>query len=219
MGTDDTLQFIFRSEGVASLACTVFIYKWYRQSTLLNLLDSYCPKGKSGNMLQFKKSSDPDFLNYKHIDHLLNLILKEQVNQRLDLSAINAMIKRLQADSGTQRQVDDFYDETSPQTDPDDQKDLDQLVIKTAVKPGRPKLPSKRPFGAIYDVAKEFAKEYGYYESFKQYDPGYYIDKYTYKPHKRVAGYLGQVLHKRIRSPTRSSFSKYSQQYQERNIR
>ena len=35
------------------------------------------------------------------------------------------MIKRLQADSGTQRQVDDFYDETSPQTDPDDQKDLD----------------------------------------------------------------------------------------------
>ncbi len=67
-------------------------------------------------MLQFKKSSDPDFLNYKHIAHLLDLILKEQVNQRLDLSAINALIKTLAANTGTQKQVTDFY-ETSPQTD------------------------------------------------------------------------------------------------------
>ncbi len=30
MGTDDVLQFVFRSEGVASIACTLFIYKWFR---------------------------------------------------------------------------------------------------------------------------------------------------------------------------------------------
>ncbi len=30
MGTDDLLQFVFRSEGTASLTCTNFIYKWYR---------------------------------------------------------------------------------------------------------------------------------------------------------------------------------------------
>ncbi len=30
MGTDDQWQFVFRSEGVASLACTQFIYKWFR---------------------------------------------------------------------------------------------------------------------------------------------------------------------------------------------
>ncbi len=87
------------------------------------------------------------------------------------------------------------------------------MVIKTAVKPKGPKLPSKRPFGSIYDIAKEFAKTYGYYEDIKQYDPGYYIDKYTYKPRKRVAGYLGQKLHekkKKFRSSSRYQF------YQER---
>ncbi len=30
MGTDDTWQFVFKSEGVASITCTQFIYKWFR---------------------------------------------------------------------------------------------------------------------------------------------------------------------------------------------
>ncbi len=63
-------------------------------------------------MLQFKKSSDPDFLNYKHISHLLDLILKEQRNQRLDLSAINALIKTLATNSGIQKQVDSYFKDT-----------------------------------------------------------------------------------------------------------
>ncbi len=71
-------------------------------------------------MLQFKKSSDPDFLNYKHILVQLDLLLKEQRNQRLDLANINALIKQRYADSGLQKQVDDFYEETSPQTDLED---------------------------------------------------------------------------------------------------
>ncbi len=73
-------------------------------------------------MLTFKKSSDPDFLNLKHIVHLLDLLLKEQRNQRLDLSAINALIKKNAMDHGLQKQVDQYFedDETSPQTDLED---------------------------------------------------------------------------------------------------
>ncbi len=72
-------------------------------------------------MLTFNKSSDPDFLKLKHFDltiHKLELLLKEQREQRKDLSVLNAMLKTLIADFGTQKQVDDYYDEsTSPQTD------------------------------------------------------------------------------------------------------
>ncbi len=80
-------------------------------------------------MLTFKKSSDPDFLKLKHSSltvHKLDLLLKEQVEQRKDLSVINAMLKTLIADFGTQKQVDDYYDSpTSPQTESDDKNDLD----------------------------------------------------------------------------------------------
>ncbi len=68
------------------------------------------------------------------------------------------------------------------------------LVIKTVSGQYGPKLPSKRPFGSVYELAKQGLKSYGYYEDFKQYDPGYYFDKYSYKPQKRLAGYLGQKL-------------------------
>ncbi len=74
-------------------------------------------------MLQFKKSSDPDFLNYKHIELQLILLLKEQRNQRLDLANINALIKSLLADKGLQRQVDDYFESSHhPDTlHPDDE--------------------------------------------------------------------------------------------------
>ncbi len=67
------------------------------------------------------------------------------------------------------------------------------MVIKTAVKPKGPNLPSKRPLGTVYEAGKYVLKTLGYYEEFKQYDPGYYyeqyIQKYTYKPRKRLTGY------------------------------
>ncbi len=82
-------------------------------------------------MLSFKKSSDPDFLNYPII-HKLDLLLKEQVAQRKDLSVINALLKSLMADIGTQRQVDEYFEKddeseiapTSPQTDIDGEQPL-----------------------------------------------------------------------------------------------
>ncbi len=74
-------------------------------------------------MLLHKKSREPDFLS-NPIIHKLDLLLKEQVAQRKDLSVINALLKSLMADIGTQRQVDEYFEHdntseyaTSPQTD------------------------------------------------------------------------------------------------------
>ncbi len=81
------------------------------------------------------------------------------------------------------------------------------MVIKTAVKQSRPKLPSKKPFGAIYDIARQGLEISGLYSKYnlQQYDPQVYVDKYTYKPHKRVAGYLG----KKLWSKTKTSNNKF----------
>lgn len=70
-------------------------------------------------MLSFKKSSDPDFLNSNILVHKLDLLLKEQLEQRKDLSVITVLLKQMLHDTGIQKQVDDFYNETSPQTDPE----------------------------------------------------------------------------------------------------
>ncbi len=75
-------------------------------------------------MFLSQKSSEPDFFD-KAILHKLDLLLKEQAQQRLDLSVINALIKHLMSDKGIQRQVDEYFerDETSPQTESDEQND------------------------------------------------------------------------------------------------
>ncbi len=71
-------------------------------------------------------------------------------------------------------------------------------MIKIAQRQKRPSLPSKRPGGLIYESIKYASKNLGVYK--QEYDPGYYMEKYTYKPRKRVAGYLGQKLHaKKVR--------------------
>ncbi len=74
------------------------------------------------------------------------------------------------------------------------------MVIKTAFKRKRPKFASKRPFGTVYDLAKHFAKSYGYYEDIKQYDPGYYFERYKYKTAKRVRSKIAQTFQKRFKT-------------------
>ncbi len=64
-------------------------------------------------MLLHKKSREPDFLSNpinKITIHKIDLLLKEQVAQRKDLSVINALLKSLMADIGTQRQVDEYFE-------------------------------------------------------------------------------------------------------------
>ncbi len=76
------------------------------------------------------------------------------------------------------------------------------MVIKTAVRQRRPTSPRPRlnPYGTGYQIAKQVSKSWGFYQDIKQYDPGYYVEKYTYKPRKRIAGYLGQKLHSKARN-------------------
>ncbi len=56
--------------------------------------------------------------------------------------------------------------------------------------------PSKAGYlPGAYEIGKTMAKGYGYYKDIEPYLPDRYIEKYTYKPHKRVTGYLGQTFH------------------------
>ncbi len=50
----------------------------------------------------------------------LQLILKEQLHERQDLKDIKLMLNKLMIDKHLQNQVDEYFDETSHQTDLDD---------------------------------------------------------------------------------------------------
>ncbi len=70
------------------------------------------------------------------------------------------------------------------------------MIVTTKRQKG-PNLPSKRPLSSVYEGVKYAAKAYGIYEDIKQYDPGFYYEryakKYTYKPRKRITGYAFQT--------------------------
>ncbi len=60
--------------------------------------------------------------------------------------------------------------------------------------------------GSIYTIGKRFAEYAGYAKDIQPYLPETYIDKYTYKPQKRLSGYVGQKIHK---PKTKTSYSKF----------
>ncbi len=66
------------------------------------------------------KSTDADFY-YKTIEHKLDLLLKEQVHQRKDLSVLNALLKSSMTNERLQRQVDDYFEDDK--NIPEDEKD------------------------------------------------------------------------------------------------
>ncbi len=69
--------------------------------------------------------------------------------------------------------------------------------------------PSKAGYvSGAYEVAKIGLKSYGYYQDVEPYLPDKYVDKYTYKPHKRITGYLGQAFHKK-KTSNASSYQQY----------
>ncbi len=50
--------------------------------------------------------------------------------------------------------------------------------------------PSRAAYGpAMYEIGKNIVKSYGYYQDIEQYLPDKYVERYTYKPHKRAYGY------------------------------
>ncbi len=50
--------------------------------------------------------------------------------------------------------------------------------------------------GYAYEGLKYASRTYGFYKDIKPYLPETYLDRYRYKPRKRVAGYLGQTIYK-----------------------
>ncbi len=51
--------------------------------------------------------------------------------------------------------------------------------------------------GSAYTGFKHVASTYGFYQDIKPYLPETYLDKYRYKPRKRIAGYIGQTVYKK----------------------
>ncbi len=50
--------------------------------------------------------------------------------------------------------------------------------------------------GYAYEGLKYTSKAFGFYQDIQPYLPETYLDRYRYKPRKRVAGYLGQAVYK-----------------------
>ncbi len=134
-------------------------------------------------MLNFKNiSPNADF--YSKLDNIvmrLDFLQKNVLYTTHTVDKILKLIKALDSDEKLQKQVDEYFDEdeTSPQTE-SDTKDIDQkqiMVLKTGFDERRPNLPSKRPFGTMYQAVKLGLKEFGYYDQIRQYDPGYYFDQ------------------------------------------
>ena len=61
--------------------------------------------------------------------------------------------------------------------------------------------------GSAYEGFKHAARAYGFYQDIKPYLPETYIDKYRYKPHKRIS-YALQKTKGFLRNAPRNKFSK-----------
>ncbi len=56
---------------------------------------------------------------------ILENLQKNMVYSTYKMDAILKIVKSLESDVKLQKQVDDYFDETSPQTDPENKMDLD----------------------------------------------------------------------------------------------
>ncbi len=63
-------------------------------------------------------------------------------------------------------------------------------------------------FGTAYEGFKRASRVYGFYQDIKPYLPETYIDKYRYKPHKRIAGQLQKTQGFLRRNASSYKFSK-----------
>ncbi len=77
-------------------------------------------------MKNFIFKSEADF--HKIVFNKLDMLLTEQRHQRRDLTTIIRLITGIKIEKDLQKQVDDYFDEdeeTSPQTEPENKRDLD----------------------------------------------------------------------------------------------
>ncbi len=72
----------------------------------------------------FSKSIETDFRN--KFQSKMDVMTKNTLYITYQVDKILKILQEEQTDKGLQKQVDEFFvDETSPQTDPDDKRDLD----------------------------------------------------------------------------------------------
>ncbi len=76
-------------------------------------------------MKNFIFKSSQDFGLIKNVFNKLEMLLSEQRKQRHDLSVLQTTINKLINDMNLQTQVNEYFDETSHQTESDDKRDLD----------------------------------------------------------------------------------------------
>ncbi len=69
-------------------------------------------------MKNFIFKSEADF--HKIVFNKLDMVLDEQRHARSDLAYIIRHLNKILADSNLQKQVDQYFEETSPQTDLED---------------------------------------------------------------------------------------------------
>ncbi len=95
------------------------------------------------------------------------------------------------------------------------------MIVTTSSQPGSAKATvigqrgGKAPYlGYAYEGFKHTSKALGFYQDIKPYLPETQLDKYRYKPHKRVAGYLGKTFHARKKFQSRhATCNKFNQKY------
>jgi len=92
------------------------------------------------------------------------------------------------------------------------------MIVSKGTQSASPKVQSiSRPQGpkswasAVYQGFKTTAQVFDVYQDIEPYLPDKYIKKYTYKPHKRVAGYLGQTLHAKEKKEFFSHCNQFNQ--------
>ncbi len=71
-------------------------------------------------MKNFIFKSEADF--HKIVFNKLEVLLNEQKHQRMDLAGIKRSLFEILHDKNLQKQVDEYFEETPPQTDQEEQE-------------------------------------------------------------------------------------------------
>ncbi len=98
---------------------------WLQPKTL----DLYLSKRKSENMFNKLKSNESDFSSLQH-DPFLDIMNKNILYLTHSIDKCLLVLKKLEVDSGLQKQVDEYFEETSPQTDSDEQPSKQNNEVK-----------------------------------------------------------------------------------------
>ncbi len=150
---------------------------------------------------------------YKKLCQQLVIIQSELRAQRQDNIQIMFLLNKLLTNKKLQSQVDEFF-EPDDQIEPEPAQEQGLgLIVSKGQQSGSPKVssisrtPKRFWFGPAYEGFKQASRTYGFYKDIKSYLPETYLEKYKYKPGKRITGALQK---------TKGFLSAYNKQYKKR---